>query len=175
MAGLTALALAGVGFLAVQASANAPDNLGKPKPPSGPAASAAPAPPKKDPLLVPEGSGTGQRVVYALHDRRVWLVGPKGERMRTFAVMPSTLNPVPGSYAVTSRTEETPGSDGVTIEHVVRFTTVEGVTIGFSAAVDGSMPSPDPKLRTGGVRMQRADGDALWSFASVGSKVVVVP
>jgi hypothetical protein len=175
VAGLTVAALAAVGFLAYQASANAPDTLGKPGTPShAPATSGAPAP-KKDLLAVPLKSGTGQRVVYALHDRRVWLVGPKGERKRTFAVMPSTVNPAPGSYQVTSRTGQTPGSDGVTIEHVVRFASVNGTTIGFSAALDGSMPSPDPGLKTGGVRMSRADGNALWAFATVYSKVVVIP
>ena len=85
------------------------------------------------------------------------------------------MNPAPGSYPVTSRSGQTPGSDGVTIEHVVRFASVDGMTIGFSAALDGSMPSPDPEKKTGGVRMKRADGNALWTFATVGSKVVVIP
>jgi hypothetical protein len=174
VAGLTAAALAAVGFLAYQASASAPDTLGKPQTPStSHSVSGAPAK-KKDQFPVPARSGTGKRVVYALHDRRVWLVGPTGARMRTFPVMPSTVNPPPGSYAVTTRAPQIPGSDGVSVEHVVRFATVDGVTIGFSAALDGSMPSPDPKLKTGGVRMSRVDGDALWSFADVGAKIVVV-
>jgi hypothetical protein len=175
VAGLTAAALAAVGFLAYQASANAPDSLGKPQSPSAShSVSGAPAK-KKDQFLVPARSGTGERVVYALHDRRVWLVGPTGKKMRTFPVVPSSVNPPPGSYTVTTRARQIPGSDGVSVEHVVRFATVDGVTIGFSAALDGSMPSPDPTLKTGGVRMSRADGDALWSFADVGSKIVVVP
>jgi hypothetical protein len=37
------------------------------------------------------------------------------------------------------------------------------------------MASPDPTKKTGGVRMKRADGDAMWVFATIGSKVVVVP
>lgn len=37
------------------------------------------------------------------------------------------------------------------------------------------MKSPDPKRKTGGVRMKRADGNAMWAFATVGAKVVVVP
>ncbi|MFG3495373.1 hypothetical protein [Streptomyces sp. NPDC047928] len=180
MAGLTAAALAAVGFLAYQASANAPADLAvKPKSPGAAAPSAAasgtPKPAVKDPLALPEQSGKGERVVYALADRRVWLVSAKNKVTRTFAVVPSTVHPAPGTYAVTSRSGKVRGSDGVQIEHVVRFTSVDGVSIGFSAAVDGSLASPDPARKTGGVRMQREDGDALWSFATVNSKVVVVP
>ncbi|MFF8842435.1 hypothetical protein ACF08N_06825 [Streptomyces sp. NPDC015127] len=177
MAGLTAAALAVVGFLAYQASANVPDSLGAPKSPSAvPSARASGGTQEKakDPLAVPADSGTGVRVVYALGDRRVWLIGAKG-KPRTFEVMPSTVNPAPGTYTVTSRSGSVPGSDGVPVEHVVRFAKVGDVTIGFSAAVNGSMASPDPNRKTGGVRMKRADGDAMWVFATIGSKVIVVP
>ncbi len=175
VAGLTAAALAAVCFLAYQAQASAPDTLGKPRSPST-------APSAKDsqhkapnPLALPAQSGAGPRVVYSLDARRVWLVGSKNKVTRTFGVMPSSVNPSPGSYAVTSRSGKVPGSDGVPIEHVVRFTSVDDVAIGFSAAVDGSMASPPRGKKTGGVRMKRADGDAMWTFATIGSKVVVVP
>ncbi|MFI6083135.1 hypothetical protein ACIBBB_19505 [Streptomyces sp. NPDC051217] len=176
MAGLTALAVAAVGFLAYQASANVPDELASPKKP-GSSASGSPAAKekKKDAHAVPARSGTGQRVVYALTAKRVWLVGKAGAKPRTFGVMPSTVSPPPGTYQVTSRSGQITGSDGVDIEHVVRFASVDQVAIGFSAAVDGTMAKPDPNLRTGGVRMTPADGDAMWTFATVGSKVVVVP
>ncbi|MER6120526.1 hypothetical protein [Streptomyces sp. NPDC001743] len=178
MAALTAAAVAAVGFLAYQASANVPDDLGaRPK-----ASSSAPAPggsarpkPKKNPLAVPAASGTGPRVVYALGDRRVWLVDAQNKSTRTFKVMPSAVSALPGTYRVTSRSGRVTGSDGVPIEHVVRFASNDDVAIGFSAAQDGSMESPDPTLKAGGVRMSRADGDAVWTFATVGAKVVVVP
>ncbi|MGW3624355.1 L,D-transpeptidase [Streptomyces sp. NPDC000880] len=178
VAGLTAAALAAVGFLAFQASASAPDQLGKPKTPSAVPSAHASGGPKnksKNPLALPAKSGTGVRVVYSLSERRVWLVGEKGKLTRTFEVMPSTVSPPPGVYAVTSRSGTVPGSDGVPIEHVVRFASVNDVAIGFSAAVNGAMASPNPEKKTGGVRMKRADGDAMWEFASIGSKVVVVP
>ncbi|MET9659398.1 hypothetical protein [Streptomyces sp. NPDC006510] len=180
VAGLTAAALVAVGVLAFQASANAPDNLAAPKPKASSSATATEhAKPKEKsrPTALPAGSGTGKRVVYALADRRVWLVDAAGEVTRTFEVMPSTLNPLPGSYQVNTPRSGAPtkGSDGVMIEHVVRFAMVDNIAVGFSAAVDGSMQSPDPTLKTGGVRMSRADGDAMWDFAMVGTKVVVVP
>ncbi|MEU0302779.1 hypothetical protein ABZ252_25420 [Streptomyces sp. NPDC006175] len=177
VAGLTAAALAAVCFLAYQASANAPDSVAAPsdKPSATTAAPSAKPKPTKDPLTVPADSDTGTRVVYALKDRRVWIVDDKEKALRTFTVMPSSVSPLPGVYAVTSRSGSITGSDGVPIEHVVRFANVDDVSVGFSAAQDNSMESPDPTMKTGGVRMKRADGNALWTFATVGVKVVVVP
>ncbi|GAB2861735.1 hypothetical protein GCM10027074_31210 [Streptomyces deserti] len=175
VAGLTAAALATVGFLAYQASATVPAGLGKPHAGASPAASAPQAPRKKaNPTALPTGSGTGERVVYALGADRVWLVGGGDKVERTFKVYPSAVDPAPGSYRVTSRSKAVTGSDGTPVEHVVRFTSVDGVSIGFSAAVDGSTPAPDPRVKTGGIRESRADGDAMWMFATIGRKIVVV-
>ncbi|MFI0872941.1 hypothetical protein ACH4TM_00785 [Streptomyces parvus] len=178
VAGLTAAAVAAVAFLAYQASANAPESVASsPGPKTSATASAKPSakPEPADPLAVPAASGKGERVVYALKDRRVWLVNEDNKSIRTFTVMPSPVSPPPGVHKVTSRSGTVQGSDGVPIEHVVRFANVDEVAIGFSAAQDGSMASPDPTSKTGGVRMKRADGNAMWTFATVGAKVVVVP
>ena len=178
VAGLTAAAVAVVGFLAYQASAKAPDRLGAPGPDASasPDASVSPTPkPTRDPKALPARSGTGERVVYALRADRVWLVGAGDEVRRTFTVTPSTVDPAPGTFEVTSRTRAALGSDGVPVEHIVRFTSVDGVTIGFSAAVDGSTVRPDQSQRTGGIRESRADGAAMWRFAGNGTTVVVVP
>ncbi|WP_062207414.1 hypothetical protein [Streptomyces sp. NBRC 109706] len=183
---LTAAALAVVGFFAYQASAA--DNW----PPSTPA-----APPAEEtgdnadggaegevadeqPAL-PTESGTGRRVVYSLEQRRIWLVDESedgaGEAVtRTYEVFPSSQNPAPGTYAITSRWEQGTGSDGVAIEHSVIFHTGDdGTVFGFSAAIDGSTPNPDADQRTGAVRQTRADGEVMWEFATEGSRVVVVP
>lgn len=174
--GLTAAAVAAVGFLAYQASASVPDDLGAPGGDKAPSGTASHAPHHKpDPNALPAHSGTGQRVVYGLGADRVWLVGADGRVQRTFAVTPSTVDPAPGTFRVTSRSLATVGSDGRPIEHVVRFASVDGVTVGFSAAVDGSTPKPDPGSKTGGIRESRADGAALYKFADVGEPIVVVP
>ncbi|WP_317452194.1 MULTISPECIES: hypothetical protein [unclassified Streptomyces] len=181
VAGLTAAGVAAVCFLAYQASATVPAPADLAAPSTKPT-TAAPAvspsggskPSAGKPPAVPAASGTGERVVYALGERRVWLVDAKGKASRTFTVMPSTVDPRPGAYNVTSRSGTVRGTDGVQIEHVVRFTVAQDVAIGFSAAVDGSTPAPDPARKTGGIRMKRADGDALWTFAVIGAKVVVV-
>ncbi|MFD7263819.1 hypothetical protein [Streptomyces sp. NPDC059874] len=177
VAGLTAAAIAAVGFLGYQASATAPAHPPKAAaqdPSPAPSQSAAKQDPAK-PVPVPEGSGTGTRVVYSIGQKRVWLVGAAGQEPKSFQVMPSTVHPKPGSYTVGSRSGAVTGSDGVPIEHVVRFASTEGVAIGFSARVDGATPEPDPNRKTGGIRMSRADGDAMWAFATISSKVVVVP
>jgi hypothetical protein len=170
--------MAVVGFFAYQASANTPDSLASPQPSASVTPSAHPSgtqnkPGPPAPPTLPPHSGTGSRLVYSLSLKRVWLVD--GSRTQTFAVMPSPVDPKPGAYRVSSRAVSVDGSDGVPVEHVVRFTIVGGVTVGFSAARDNSMASPDPDLKTGGIRMKRSNADAMWALAIIGTKVVVVP
>ncbi|AJT66351.1 hypothetical protein [Streptomyces chattanoogensis] len=178
---LTAAALVAVGVLGYQASASAPDRLtARGESHHGKRAAHHSPPAKKDrtprPAAVPAASGTGKRVVYALGAKRVWLVDAQGKALRTYQVTPSTVSPAAGTYQVTQRSVSLTGSDGLAIEHVVLFAKTEGVVIGFSAAVDGSTPKPGPGAakKTGGVRESRADGKAMWDFALVGTKVVVV-
>ncbi|KOU57959.1 hypothetical protein ADK57_37320 [Streptomyces sp. MMG1533] len=174
VAGLTAAALATVGFLAYRASASVPADLAGAHTGS-PAAAASKTPrDRTNPAALPGGSGAGQRVVYSLNENRVWLVGPRNKVHRTFKVSPGTVDPAPGTYAVTSRSNKVTGTDGTPVEHVVRFTNVKGVPVGFSAAVDASAPAPKPTAKAGGVRESRADGDAMWQFATIGEKVVVI-
>jgi hypothetical protein len=184
VAGLTAAALAVVGFLAYQASA-AQDRRG-PADDRGTAASASPSPgaaakekerEERRQAAPPAGSGAGERVVYSLGGDRVWLVGANEKVTRTYRVVPGAVDPLPGEYTVdeSGRTERVTGSDGVPVAHVVLFTQVDGVVVGFSAAVDGSLPEGPPKEGTGGIRSRAADGEAMWRFATAGTKVVVVP
>jgi hypothetical protein len=177
VAGLTFAALAAVGALAVQASVSA-SATGAAKPGRSQSVSSSPAPASSAPTRrtypLPAGSGTGARVVYSLAQDRVWLVDATGRVSRTYPVSPGSVDPAPGVYAVVSRDPAGTGGDGVPIEHVVRFTRVNGVVIGFSAARDGSSPTANGTLKTGGIREARADGSALWEAAGLGAKVVVV-
>ncbi|MEY7976503.1 hypothetical protein AB8O53_09245 [Streptomyces pilosus] len=171
--GLTAAALATVGFLGHQAAATVPPELRHPA--AGAAGGVREAlPDRGHPAALPAGSGVGERVVYARRADQGGLVEESGKVRRTFGVSPGTVDPAPGSYRVTSRSKEVTGSDGVPVEHVVRFTGVDGTAIGFSAAKDGSAPVLDPRERTGGIRETRADGTAMWEFATIGQTVVVV-
>jgi hypothetical protein len=175
VAGLTAAAVATVGFLAYQASAGVPPELGKPHALAPTDVSVTKVPRDRSrPAALPPRSGSGERVVYSVDDDRVWLVARGNKVLRTYEVTPGSVDPSPGTYAVTSRSNAVTGTDGIPIEHVVRFTTVKGVSIGFSAAVDGSTPPPDPRVKTGGIRGSRKDGDAMWRFATIGQKIVVI-
>jgi hypothetical protein len=173
--GLTTAALVTVGVLAYQASAGVPVALGASHRGGEPAAAASKAPRDTGhPTALPAGSGKGERVVYSVDDDRVWLVRKDDRVQRTFKVTPGTVDPIPGSYSVTSRSNSVTGTDGIPVEHVVRFTSVDNVTIGFSAAVDGSTPDNDPTAKTGGIRESRKDGNAMWDFATIGQRVVVI-
>ncbi len=174
VAGLTAAAVATVGFLAYQASAHVPPGLGT-SPTAAASAAARKAPrDRAHPTALPGNSGAGRRVVYSLDDDRVWLVGMAGNVERTFRVTAGRVDPPPGRYSVTSRSGAVTGTDGTPVEHVVRFASVDGVVIGFSAAVKATAPAPDAMVRTGGIRQTRADGDAMWDFATIGQRVVVI-
>ena len=173
MTALTVAALAVIGFFAYQASA-AQDRQESRTPPSSSPSQDGDSPSGEKETALPEKSGEGKRVVYALKRKRVWLVDANNKVSRTFKVTPSAVSPEPGGYRVESRASHVTGSDGVPVENVVRFAQVDNTTVGFSAAVDGSMPSRDTGQKTGGVRETRQDGEAMWSFAMIGTKVVVV-
>ncbi|NUP62257.1 MAG: hypothetical protein HOW71_08775 [Nonomuraea sp.] len=174
--GLTAAALAAVGFLGYQAQATVPAALAKPEAGSSPAAVVSKAPRGKvSPGVPPAGSGVGERVVYSTGADRVWLVGARNEVTRSYPVTPGSVDPAPGVYRVTSRSNSIVGTDGVPIEHVVRFADVDGVAVGFSAAVGKTSEETDPGVRTGGIREGREDGTAMWEFATIGAQVAVIP
>ncbi|WP_217243122.1 hypothetical protein [Streptomyces sp. AC555_RSS877] len=173
--GLTVGAVVAVTVLTVQAD-KGPQPTATAARPSASATGAQPTPTKSAaPTAVPDGSGSGRRIVYSLGQKRVWLVDASDAARRTFAVWPGTVDPAPGTYTVGTRTDATTGSDGVQIEHIVYFATASGANIAFSSAVDGSSPPPPAEgVRTGGIRMKTADGDALWTFGETGTTVVVV-
>ncbi|GAA3144016.1 hypothetical protein [Streptomyces echinatus] len=176
VAGLAAAALGTVGFLALQAQATVPASLRGDPAASASAAAARKAPrDRHNPTALPGNSGTGERVVYSVDDDRVWLVTPGNRVRHTFEVRPGSVDPPPGIYWVTSRSNTATGTDGLPVEHVVRFTSVNEVVIGFSAVVgNGSGAMADPSVKTGGIREARTDGDAMWQFATIGVPVVVI-
>jgi hypothetical protein len=174
--GLTAGAVAAVAVLAVQADRGPHPTATAARPSATASADATPEPTRSAaPAAVPDGSGTGRRIVYSLGQKRVWLVDASDVSRRTFAVWPGTVSPDPGSYTVSQRTEATTGSDGVKIEHILYFAAKSGLSIAFSNAVDGSSPPAVASgARTSGIRMGKADGSALWTFGETGTTVVVV-
>ncbi len=174
--GLTAAALVMVAVLAVRAERGPqPTASARPEPSASASAKPSASPEESKPAAVPDGSGTGRRIVYSLDQRRVWLVDASDASRRSFTVWPGTVSPSPGTYTVGTRREAATGTDGVEIEHIVYFTVESGVNIAFSNAVDGSSPPPPASgVQTGGIRMRMADGDAVWEFGTAGTTVAVV-
>ncbi|MEV2218238.1 hypothetical protein AB0H86_43595 [Streptomyces sp. NPDC050997] len=174
--GLTVGAVAAVTVLAVQADRGPHPAATATRPNASASASPRPSASKSAvPAAVPDGSGTGRRVVYSLGKKRVWLVDASDVSRRTFAVWPGTVSPDPGSYTISQRTEATTGSDGVRIEHIMYFAAKSGLSIAFSNALDGSSPPAVASgKQTSGIRTGKPDGAALWTFAEPGTPVVVV-
>jgi hypothetical protein len=175
--GLTAGAVVVVTGLAVQADGGPHPTAAAVRPAASGTGDAKPSPQEQAaPPAVPDGSGTGRRIVYSPGQKRVWLVDASDATRRTFTVWPGTVSPDPGTYTVGERRDSTTGSDGVPIEHIVYFALEDGVWVAFSHAADGSSPPPPaPGTKTGGIRLHLPDGRALWTFATAGTKVTVVP
>jgi lipoprotein-anchoring transpeptidase ErfK/SrfK len=142
----------------------------------------AEAEPVGDPTALPADSGTGMRVVYAITGQRVWLVGSDGAVVRTYRVSGRLDRPLPGEYQVYSRSRTTTSYTGdESMEYMVRFAHGERAAIGFhDIPVDAAGAEVQTKeqlglpLSAGCVRQSLEDAVALWEFAPVGTKVVVL-
>ena len=132
---------------------------------------------------LPANSGTGRRIVFAMADQRVWLVGDEDDAVeRTYLVSGSlTDNLHPGTYSVYSKSVDAVGvDDSGTMKYMVRFAHGPNAAIGFHdiPVLDGAQVQMRDQLGTpqshGCIRQLRADAKALWDFAPVGTTVVVV-
>ena len=131
---------------------------------------------------LPEGSGTGKRVVYSESRQRVWLVNEDEQIERTYLVSGSVYdNLEPGAFNVYSRSEDAWGvDDSGSMKYFVRFTQGDtGAAIGFHdiPIKDGVPAQTEAQLGTplshGCVRQRRSDAIALWKFAPLGTSVIV--
>lgn len=133
-------------------------------------------------VALPAASGTGRRVVFDMAAQRVWLVAADDRVRRTYLVSGSvTDNLDPGTYAVYSRSRHAWGiDDSGTMQYMVRFTRGERAAIGFHdiPVHRGEPVQTAAQLGTpqshGCIRQLRRDARALWNFAPLGTKVVVL-
>jgi hypothetical protein len=138
-----------------------------------------------DPQLdatLPEGSGSGKRVVFSESRQRVWLVDDDENVVRTYLVSGSVYdNLEPGAFNVYSRSEDAWGvDDSGSMKYFVRFTQGDsGAAIGFHdiPVKDGQLAQTEAQLGTptshGCIRQRRSDAIALWEFAPLGTSVIV--
>jgi hypothetical protein len=140
-------------------------------------------PDAKAQTAVPADSGTGRRVVFSQSSQRVWLLGADDDVRRTYLVSGSvTHNLQPGTYSVYSRSRWAVGvDDSGVMQYFVRFTRgPTGAAIGFHTipTKNGVPQQTRAELGTpqshGCIRQYLPDAVALWKFAPVGTKVVVV-
>jgi lipoprotein-anchoring transpeptidase ErfK/SrfK len=132
---------------------------------------------------VPERSGTGRRVVFDISAQRVWLARADGTVRRTYPVSGSRYDNLrPGHYTVYSISRHATAFDySSTMQYFVRFTRGSNAAIGFhDIPVDSQgrrVQSPrqlGQPLSSGCIRQRRPDARALWDFAPIGTRVVVV-
>jgi hypothetical protein len=130
---------------------------------------------------LPAESGEGKRVVFDMSDQRVWLVTGDDDVKRTYLVSGSlTDNLQPGTYTVYSQSRWAVGiDDSGTMQYFTRFTRGANAAIGFHSipTKDGRLVQTRAQLGTpqshGCIRQALPDAKRLWSFAPVGTKVVV--
>ena len=137
-----------------------------------------------DPTALPVASGTGRRIVFDQSAQRVWLVGGQADHVeRTYPVSGSvTDNLQPGTYSVYSQSRWAVGvDDSGVMQYFVRFTQgPTGAAIGFHSipTKNGVPQQTKAQLGTpqshGCIRQDLPDAIALWNFAPIGTKVVVV-
>ncbi|HEY3530238.1 MAG TPA: L,D-transpeptidase family protein [Nocardioides sp.] len=133
---------------------------------------------------LPADSGSGRRIVFSQSRQRVWLMGQQPDAVqRTYLVSGSvTHNLQPGTYSVYSKSRWAVGvEDSGVMQYFVRFTQgPTGAAIGFHSipTKDGVALQTKAQLGTpqshGCIRQDMPDAIALWNFAPVGAKVVVV-
>jgi lipoprotein-anchoring transpeptidase ErfK/SrfK len=136
----------------------------------------------KESNALPEDSGAGRRIVYSETAQRVWLVNDAGRVERTYLVSGSKFDNLnPGQYSVLSKARFATAFDySGSMEYFVRFATGFTAPIGFHTVPVDNAGRPEqskdelgtPKS-AGCVRQWRDDAFALWTFAPIGTKVVV--
>ena len=135
-----------------------------------------------DETALPPGSGSGRRIVFSESAQRVWLVDADDTVRRTYLVSGSlTDNLAPGDYEVYSKSRWAVGvDDSGVMQYYVRFAHGERSTIGFHT-IPTHLGKPLQSVKDlgtpqshGCIRQRTADAIALWSFAPVGTHVVVV-
>ncbi len=132
---------------------------------------------------LPDRSGTGRRAVFSISRQRVWIVSADDQVRRTYPVSGSVYdNLKPGRYDVFSRSERARGiDDSGTMRWFVRFAEGANAAIGFHniPVHRGERVQTRAQLGTplshGCIRQAEPDAKAMWSFARVGTTVVVRP
>ena len=133
---------------------------------------------------VPAKSGVGRRIVYANRQQRVWVINADNEVIRTFPVSGMLGQPGKGTFSVFSKspTSYSPEFAGVTFRFMTRFAIGRnGGNIGFhEIPVRNNKPMQTVDelgafKGSGCLRSSTQDALFIYQWATLGTKVVVVP
>jgi len=133
---------------------------------------------------VPIKSGTGRRIVYANRQQRVWVINADNKVIRTFPVSGMLGQPGNGTFSVFSKspTSYSPEFAGVTFRFMTRFAIGRnGGNIGFhEIPIRNSKPMQTVDelgafKGSGCLRSSTHDALFIYQWATLGTKVVVVP
>ena len=133
---------------------------------------------------VPIKSGTGRRIVYANRQQRVWVINADNEVIRTFPVSGMLGQPGDGTFSVFSKspTSYSPEFAGVTFRFMTRFAIGRnGGNIGFhEIPIRNSKPMQTVDelgafKGSGCLRSSTKDALFIYQWATLGTKVVVIP
>ena len=133
---------------------------------------------------VPIKSGTGRRIVYANRQQRVWVINADNEAIRTFPVSGMLGQPGDGTFSVFSKspTSYSPEFAGVTFRFMTRFAIGRnGGNIGFhEIPIRNNKPMQTVDelgafKGSGCLRSSTQDALFIYQWATLGTKVVVVP
>ncbi|MEI6743235.1 MAG: L,D-transpeptidase [bacterium] len=133
---------------------------------------------------LPANSGSGRRLVYERASQRVWAVDKNNNVIRSWLVSGSRYNnEVPGAHQVYSRSEITTAWNGKAfLKKMVRWQKTAIGALGFHQIPvhrsDNTVYQTEEELGTrlsGGCQRQaKLDAEFLWSFAKIGTPVVVL-
>lgn len=140
-----------------------------------------PPPPVNPFPAPPANSGEGRRVVYCNSCQRVWLIEDNGWVLASYTVSGRRNYPRSGTYKVIRRIN--PGwSKTLRLPYFVGFTYGNTTDVGFHGIPlepDGSPIQSDAQLGRplshGCVRQSQGSARLMWDWASMGTKVVVIP
>ena len=133
---------------------------------------------------VPIKSGAGRRIVYANRQQRVWVINENNEVIRTFLVSGMLGQPGKGTFRVFSKspTSFSPEFAGVTFRFMTRFAIGRnGGNIGFhEIPIRNNKPMQTVDelgafKGSGCLRSSTQDALFIYQWATLGTKVVVVP
>ena len=133
---------------------------------------------------VPAKSGAGRRIVYANRQQRVWVINADNEVIRTFPVSGMLGQPGKGTFSVFSKspTSYSPEFAGVTFRFMTRFAIGRnGGNIGFhEIPIRNNKPMQTVDelgafKGSGCLRSSTQDALFIYQWATLGTKVVVVP